>query len=376
VSSPTADSTLIAELGRFLRPAGGGIYTVSTGRAEQLELQRALYGAADAAEVETRWRASLAGVPRARVAILGIPSDCGAGLVRGAAYGPRGVRQAVLALCPRFRELVAREGVVDVGDVFVIPQLLHDDMLSDEQRRAARDALYGAGADAALPVSPLSIAERVVDGLLTLNPDLRIFMLGGDHSVAWSVVAALARHTREPWAIVHPDAHTDLLPERLGVRYCFATWAYHANELLGRGGRLVQVGVRASGRDKAHWEGTLGVRQFWADEVRARGDGVIDEIVAHLRAIGARRVYLSNDIDATDAAAAPSTGAPATEGLSVAFVRALIQRLGREVSLLGADVVEVAPPLGAPEDARRTTEVGAWYMLDSLAAMLGIAFGP
>ena len=374
--SPTADSTLIAELGRFLRPAGGGLYTVSTGRAEQLELQRALYGAADAAEVEARWRAALAGVPRARVAILGIPSDCGAGLVRGAAYGPRGVRQAVLALCPRFRELAAREGVVDVGDVFVIPQLLHDDMLSDGQRRAARDALYGAGADAALPVSPLSIAERVVDGLLTLNPDLRIFMLGGDHSVAWPVVAALARHAREPWAIVHPDAHTDLLPERLGVRYCFATWAYHANELLGRGGRLVQVGVRASGRDKAHWESTLGVRQFWADEVRARGDGVIDEIVAHLRAIGARGVYLSNDIDATDAAAAPSTGAPATAGLSVAFVRALIQRLGRELPLLGADVVEVAPPLGAPEDARRTTEVGAWYMLDSLAAMLGVAFGP
>jgi arginase family enzyme len=376
VSPPTADSTLIAELGRFLRPAGGGIHTVSTGRAEQLELQRALYGAADAAEVEARWRAALAGVPRARVAILGIPSDCGAGLVRGAAYGPRGVRQAVLALCPRFRELAAREGVVDVGDVFVIPQLLHDDMLSDGQRRAARDALYGAGADAALPVSPLSIAERVVDGLLTLNPDLRIFMLGGDHSVAWPVVAALARHAREPWAIVHPDAHTDLLPERLGVRYCFATWAYHANELLGRGGRLVQVGVRASGRDKAHWESTLGVRQFWADEVRARGDGVIDEIVAHLRAIGARGVYLSNDIDATDAAAAPSTGAPATAGLSVAFVRALIQRLGRELPLLGADVVEVAPPLGAPEDARRTTEVGAWYMLDSLAAMLGVAFGP
>ncbi len=373
MSSPTADSTLIAELGRFLRPAGGGLYTVSTGRAEQLELQRALYGAADDAEVETRWRAALAGVPRARVAILGIPSDCGAGLVRGAAYGPQGVRAAVLELCPRFREIAAREGVVDVGDVFVIPQLLHDDMLSDGQRRAARDALYGAGADAGLPVSPLSIAERVVDGLLTLNPDLRIFVLGGDHSVAWPVVAALARHAREPWAIVHPDAHTDLLPERLGVRYCFATWAYHANELLGRGGRLVQVGVRASGRDKAHWEGTLGVRQFWADEVRARGDGVIDEIVAHLRAIGARRVYLSNDIDATDAAAAPSTGAPASDGLSVAFVRALIQRLGRELPLLGADVVEVAPPIGAPEDARRTTEVGAWYMLDSLAAMLGVA---
>jgi agmatinase len=312
-------------------------------------------------------------VPRARVAILGVPSDCGAGLMRGAAYGPQGVREALLRLHPTFADVAAQEGVVDVGDVFVIPHLLHDDMLSDGQRRAAAAALYGAGAPTDLPVAPLSIAERVVDRLLTMNPALRVFVLGGDHSVAWPVVAAIARHAREPWAIVHPDAHTDLLPERLGVKYCFATWAYHANELVGRGGRLVQIGIRASGRDQAHWERTLGVRQFWADEVRARGEAVIDDVLAHLRAVGVRRVYLSNDIDATDAAAAPATGAPAPDGLPVGFVRALIRRVGAELPLLGADVMEVAPPLGPPEDARRTAEVAAWYMLDSIAAMLGVA---
>jgi agmatinase len=373
MSAPPADSDPVSELARFLRPAGGGLYTVSTGRAEQLALQRRLYGAADEAEIDARWRASLRAIPSARVAILGIPSDCGAGLMRGAAYGPQGVREALLHLAPTFGDVAAREGVVDVGDVFVIPHLLHDDMLSDVQRRASAAALYGADATPELPVSPLSIAERVVDRLLALNPALCVFVLGGDHSVAWPVVAALARHAREPWAIVHPDAHTDLLPERLGVRYCFATWAYHANELLGRGGRLVQIGVRASGRDKAHWERTLGVRQFWADEVRARGTAVIDDVLAHLRAIGVRRVYLSNDIDATDAAAAPATGAPAPEGLPVSFVRALIRRVAAEFPLLGADVVEVAPPLGPPEDARRTAEVAAWYMLDSIAAMIGVA---
>jgi arginase family enzyme len=44
-----------------------------------------------------------------------------------------------------------------------------------------------------------------------------------------------------------------------------------------------------------------------------------------------------------------------------------------EFPLLGADVMEVAPPLGPPDDARRTAEVAAWYMLDSLAAMVGVA---
>src|SRR5262249_18361051 len=156
----------------FLRPAGGGIHTVTTGRAEQEALQRSLYGARDGAEIDARWREALARVPGARVAILGIPSDCGAGLMRGAAYRPQGVREAALRLCPDLGERAARAGIVDVGDVFTVPHLLHDDMLSEAQLRASRAALYGAGAagDAALPVAPLSIAERVVDGLLTLNP--------------------------------------------------------------------------------------------------------------------------------------------------------------------------------------------------------------
>jgi agmatinase len=362
------------DLSHFLRPAGGGIHTVSSGRAEREALQRALYDARDEAEVQAKWRAALASIGSARVAVLGIPSDCGAGLVRGAAFGPEAVRAALLRRAPDFPARAARAGIVDVGDVFCVPQLLTDDMLSEDQRRRTRAALYGPqaagqGATNDWPVAPLSIAERVVGELLDSRPGLRIFMLGGDHSVAWPVVAALGRRQSEPWAIVHADAHTDLLPERLGVRICFATWAYHANELVGRGGRLVQVGVRTSSRSKQHWESTLGVKQIWADEVRGRGAAIIDEIIAHLQALGVRSVYLSNDIDATDAAAAPSTGAPEPEGLTPEFVRALIARVGAAFPLLGADVVEVAPSVGSREDAQRTADVAASYVQESLAAL-------
>ena len=387
-------AALVDELGWMLRPAGGGIHTVSTGRAEQEQLQRQLYGVGAspgtagaggvAGAVMARWREALAGVANARVAVLAIPSDTGAGLVRGAAFGPAALRAAMLTLLPHYPALARRAGVVDVGDVFVVPQLLHDDMLSEERRTRTRAEIYGAGvlpagggtpsaaAVAGLPVSPLSMAEAVVSRLLFLNPALKILVLGGDHSVAWPVVAALARHRRQPFAIVHPDAHTDLLSQRLGVKYCFATWAYHANELIGRGGRLVQVGVRASRHPRAHWESTLGVRQFWADEIATLGEAAaLDAVMAHLQMSGVRDVYLSNDIDGTDAAAAPATGAPEGGGLSVSFVRALIARLGQELSLIGADLVEVAPPIGAPEAARRTVEVGARYALDSLAALTG-----
>ena len=374
--------TPLEELSELLRPAGAGLHTVSTGKREQLALQEALYGVSSEGGVRQEWLADLGKIARAKVVMLAIPSDCGAGLVRGASYGPQALRSALLAggggagagEGADFRSWAAAAGVVDAGDVRVIPQLLSDEMLSETQKAASRQALYptlSSEVTAALPVSPLSITERALDRIFDLNPQARLLVLGGDHSVAWPVVSALTRRGGPGLGVVQPDAHTDLLPDRLGVKYCFATWAYHANEALGRGGRLVQVGVRASGRPRAHWESTLGVRQFWASEVLGRPvQSVLDDIVEHLRASGVTRVYFSNDIDATDADLAPATGAPERAGLDADFLLALIQRLGQSFELVGADLVEVAPPVGPPEEARRTVLLGARYLLASLDAML------
>ena len=42
----------VQELARLLRPAGGGLYLVSTGRDAQLALQKRLYDATTEAEVQ------------------------------------------------------------------------------------------------------------------------------------------------------------------------------------------------------------------------------------------------------------------------------------------------------------------------------------
>jgi agmatinase len=364
------------ELALLLRPAGGGVHLVSTGRAEQEALQRRLYGAASPAEVDARWRAALGRIPSARAFVLGVPSDVGAGYARGANLGPQAIRSAMLDEDPGFPARAEAAGVVDIGDVFVVPQLLHDDMLSEAQKEASRAALYPAvdeATRAALPVSPLSMAERALDLVFALNPRIAPVVLGGDHSTAWPVVAALARARRdERFGIVQPDAHTDLLKERLGIRYCFATWSYHANELLGGGGRLVQVGTRASRHDRGHWEGSLGVRQFWAEECRSRPEATLDAIVAHLRAVGVTSVYFSNDIDGTDSAQADATGTPEPDGLDPELVVALIRRLGNEIGLLGGDVMEVAPLLErSPGGSVRTVRLAARYLRETLAAILG-----
>ncbi len=375
------DAQILEELALLLRPAGGGLYLVSTGREAQEALQRKLYHARSAAEVDERFRAALARIREAKVIVLAVPSDVGAGFRRGASLGPQAMRQALLEDVPAFPDRARELGIVDIGDVFVVPQLLHDDMLSESQKEASRRALYPnvpADVRAALPVSPLSIEERVLDRVFALNPDVVPIVLGGDHSTAWPVASAMARARRargdgsdRTWGIVQPDAHTDLLEERLGIRYCFATWSFHANELLGRGGKLVQVGTRATRHDRGHWEHGLGVRQFWADECMRDPEGALDALVAHLRSCGVRDVYFSNDIDGTDSEWADATGTPEPDGLSPEFVVALIRRLGAEFRIVAADVMEVAPPLrDRPDSTERTVHLAVRYLRETLSAVL------
>ena len=369
--------TPLDELALLLRPAAGGLYLVSTGRDAQLALQRRLYGAKTDAEVDERFRASLARIPQARAFVLGIPSDVGAGFRRGANLGPQAIRTRLIEEVPDWPDRAATLGVVDIGDVFVVPQLLHDDMVAESQKEATRTALYPdvpAEARRLLPVSPLSIAERALDLVFTLNPTIAPLVIGGDHSTAWPVASALSRARKDRWGIVQPDAHTDLLEHRLGIKYCFATWSWHANELLGRGGRLVQVGTRASRHAREHWEGLLDVRQFWAEECLRDPEGVLDALIAHLKERRVESVYFSNDIDGTDSAHADATGTPEPGGLEPDFVVTLIRRLGAEIGMLGGDIMEVAPPLqDKPDSTERTVGLAVRYLRETIGAVLQTA---
>jgi agmatinase len=364
----------LEELRLLLKPAGGGLYLVSTGRDAQLALQRKLYGAKTDGEVDALFHAALASIPTAKAFILGVPSDVGAGFRRGANLGPQAIRTRLLEEIPDFPARAASHGVVDIGDVFVCPQLLHDDMLGEAQKAASRAALYPAVPDAErarLPVSPLSIAERALDLVFAMNRRIAPIVLGGDHSTAWPVASALSRARQDRWGIVQPDAHTDLLEERLGVKICFATWSWHANELFGRDGRLVQVGTRASRHPREHWERTLGVRQFWAEECLRDPEAVLDALIRHLEEHRVESVYFSNDIDGTDSRYADATGTPEPGGLEPDFVVTLIRRLGAEIGMLGGDVMEVAPPLrDRPDSTERTVALAVRYLRETLAAVL------
>ena len=70
--------------------------------------------------------------------------------------------------------------------------------------------------------------------------------------------------------------------------------------------------------------------------------GVIHDVV------GDRPAYLTFDIDCLDPAFAPGTGTPVAGGLSTAQALDLVRGLG-DIRIVGADVVEVAPPYDVSE---------------------------
>lgn len=360
----------------LLRPPGDGIATVSAGSLAALPLLRRIYQSPELspAEAVDQWKGQVhQKLHSAKVILLGVPLDTGAGIQRGAAYGPRGIRLALYE-DPVFLDWIRQGLILDLGDVFVNPHLLHDQMLTSTQIKECQDLMYPQvplNVRHRLPVSALSQLRFIIQECQRLNSSAKWMVLGGDHSIAWPISeAVIPRHAPEI-GIVQPDAHTDLLESRFGVKYCFGTWSYHANELLGRGGKLLQIGIRVTGREKSHWEGTYGVKQVWAQEVAGREAEVIQEVVAHLKSRGVKKLYFSNDIDGTDMSEAPSTGTPAENGLSSRFLLSLMERLGEEFEWVAADLVEVAPPLGPhPEAVAQTLAVSVRYVLTSLRALL------
>lgn len=359
----------LQKLTLFLRPPGKGVFTVSTGSDLASSLWQTIYKTSDEKNVLSQWQKKLQNISQTKIILLGVPSDCGAGILRGANMGPLYLRQALYKKS-FFQKLLKTKSLLDIGDIFVVPQLLSDDMLSDPQKEKNQHYLYPNIQDKTLPVSPLSILKETLHSLFSINPKAKILTLGGDHSISWPIVQVYAK--KMTFCILHIDAHTDLLKSRLGIDHCFGTWAYHANDLIGRKQRLVQIGIRRSGNDKEYWEKTCDVKQFWAPEILKNEKQTLSNIIQHLKSLKLTKVYISNDIDGTGMEYAAATGTPEIKGLTPAFVSKLIQEIGKEFEVVGSDLVEVAPVLNlnCKGEPQKTLNVACQYIEKTLKALL------
>ncbi len=185
-------------------------------------------------------------------------------------------------------------------------------------------------------------------------------IVGGDHSVPYGAVLALAR--KEPdFGILHLDAHMDLRDCYEGFEYSHASIMYNILRDVPQVERIVQVGVRDYSGGEASFAKTCGrVTVFSdADLCEAEFDGrswkeQCEAIVGNLP----QRVYVSFDIDALSPSLCPATGTPVPGGLSFNKAVYLLRKMvdsGR--SIIGFDLCEVVPAAGNGLDANTGARV-------------------
>jgi hypothetical protein len=154
---------------------------------------------------------------------------------------------------------------------------------------------------------------------------------------------------KKPVGMIHFDAHTDLYDGYFGgFKYTHGTPFKRAIEegvLDPR--RTVQIGLRGSMYDLEDFEygEKMGVRIIRIEEAMERGPKSIMEEAREI--VGDGPTYVSFDIDMLDPVYAPGTGTPEIGGFTTFQAQQLLRGL-RGLHLVGADVVEVSPPLGDP----------------------------
>ncbi|MGH7702726.1 MAG: arginase family protein, partial [Gemmatimonadales bacterium] len=195
---------------------------------------------------------------RPRPCLIGLPYDASSSFLRGPATAPPLIREALFSPAGNGWS----EELQDIG----APGVLRD-----------------AG-DLALPPAPeaRALIEAGIGELMARGE--RPIALGGDHSVTYPIVRAVAR-VQGPLVILHIDAHPDLYQEFEGDRYSHACPFARIME-EGLASRLVQVGIRTMNGHQREQADRLGVEVIdmmaWAQGANPRVTGT---------------VYVSSDLD-------------------------------------------------------------------------------
>ncbi|WP_454691914.1 agmatinase [Achromobacter aloeverae] len=274
---------------------------------------------------------------------VGVPFDLGTSNRTGARFGPRHIRTESVLLRPY--NMATRAApfdslrVADIGDVAINPYNLPDS---------------------------IGRIESAYDAILTHG--CRPITLGGDHTITLPILRAIHRR-HGPVGLVHVDAHADVNDTMFGEKIAHGTPFRRAvEEGLLDCGRVAQIGLRGTGyaAEDFDWCREQGFHVVQAEECWNRSLEPLMRDV-HERVQGGP-VYLSFDIDGIDPAYAPGTGTPEIAGLTVPQALEII-RGARGIDIVGADLVEVAPPY---DPFGTTALLGANLAFEMLCVLPGV----
>jgi agmatinase len=185
---------------------------------------------------------------------------------------------------------------------------------------------------------PVTAALTQLEGIVgaVLGEGRFPLVLGGEHSLTAGAIRPFVAKYPD-LVVLQVDAHADLRDGYLGEHYSHA--AAMRRVLDHPGVSLVSVGIRAVSKAEADFytANCDRIQIHWAKD-QARWD--IEEIVKPLRG---RPVYISFDIDGLDSAIIPATGTPVPGGLSYLNALSILRRAAEVGTIVGADLVELAP---------------------------------
>jgi agmatinase len=281
-------------------------------------------------------------VTHADIAVVGVPFDSGVSYRPGARFGPAAVREASRLLRPYHPELdvspFAEKQVVDAGDIAVNPFNIGEAIETLQQEA---EALQANGT--------------------------RLVTVGGDHTIALPLLRAAAKQ-HGPVALLHFDAHLDTWDTYFGEPYTHGTPFRRASEegILDTSA-LSHVGTRGPlyGKRDLEEDRRLGFGIVTSGDVLRRG--VAETVDALRQRIGDRPLYVSVDIDVLDPAHAPGTGTPEAGGMTSRELLEILRGL-RDLNLVGADVVELAPAY----DHAEITAIAASHVAYDLVSLLSL----
>jgi arginase len=278
----------------------------------------------------------------ARVTIVGVPLDLGAGR-RGVDMGPSAFRVAEVAR--RIRELGCL--VEDAGDLRVsIPETQDP---GDPRLRYLRE----------IRETCESLRDVVSDVVARGRVPV---VLGGDHSLAVGTIAGVARFHRERggkvglvWFDAHADSNTaETSPSGnihgMPLAAVLGLGSPELTELAGfrpmiEGARAAAVGLRdidLAERDNVR---TMGLGAFTMRDIDERGMRAVMEEAIRRAGSGTAGIHVSFDLDAMDPDFAPGVGTPSPGGLSYREAHLAMEMLADTGRVISAEFVEANPIL-------------------------------
>ena len=282
-------------------------------------------------------------VGKHEVAILGAPFDMGTTYRAGCRFGPQAIRR-ISALYDSYSvdmavDLEEELDLVDLGDVFVIPSNIEK---SFDQIDRAVSWVVGEG------VFPV--------------------VLGGDHSIGYPDVRAIAPHIEGRVGIIHLDRHLDIQERDMDERMHTTPWFHATNIENAPPANLVQMGIGG-------WYGSRpGVKVardrrttvLTITDIEEVGVERAAEVALEVAWKDADAVFLSFDIDSVDAGFVPGTGSPEPGGLLPREALKLLRLIARE-GICGMEVVEVAPPYDVSD---MTAQLACRAVMDVLGTLV------